>query len=113
MEQTDVETLYAKETTNKIVKTCSTLKDGCKASVRVSLDTSTMKWKVKNFEDKHNHKIVTPSKRMKMMSNRKIAKATKDLTEAFHQEKFLVGKIPSILGAEKIGLDSKDCYNHL
>ncbi|KAG5514818.1 hypothetical protein RHGRI_011636 [Rhododendron griersonianum] len=65
----------------KRVRSCSTVKCGCEAHMRIMLDKWNYKWKVTGFDESHNHQLVTPSKRMKMKSNRNIPNAVKDLTE--------------------------------
>ncbi|KAI8572784.1 hypothetical protein RHMOL_Rhmol01G0227500 [Rhododendron molle] len=94
-------------------RSCSTAKCGCKAHMSILHDKWSGKWKVTDFDEKHNHPLVTPCKRTKMPSNRKMPKAVKDLTEVFHSEKIEITKVPSIFGGEIIGFDSRDCYNHL
>ncbi|KAI8538337.1 hypothetical protein RHMOL_Rhmol09G0094800 [Rhododendron molle] len=84
-----------------------------KAHMSILHDKWSGKWKVTDFDEKHNHPLVTPCKRTKMPSNRKMPKAVKDLTEVFHSEKIEITKVPSIFGGEIIGFDSRDCYNHL
>nr|XP_011457413.1 PREDICTED: protein FAR1-RELATED SEQUENCE 11-like [Fragaria vesca subsp. vesca] len=71
---------------NKKRKSCSTVKYGCEASMRVLYDKWTNKWKVSVFSDIHNHKIVTSARRMRMKSNRRMPDAAKNLTEAFQKE---------------------------
>ncbi|KAL5831998.1 hypothetical protein ACOSQ4_017352 [Xanthoceras sorbifolium] len=71
------------------------------------------KWKVSVFKDIHNHNIVSPTRRMKMKSNKYMPKAAKRLTETFHRENLQIRKVCSILGGKDIGFDSRDCYNHL
>lgn len=73
VEESNVESLNGKEISNKIVQTCLTIKGGCKEYTK---EKSTMKWKVKNFEEKHSHKIVTTSKRMKTMPNKRMHQKT-------------------------------------
>ncbi|KAF7152263.1 hypothetical protein RHSIM_Rhsim01G0149600 [Rhododendron simsii] len=53
----------------KRVRSCSTVKCGCEAHMRIMLDKWNYKWKVTGFDESHNHQLVTPSKRMKMKSN--------------------------------------------
>ncbi|XP_058186150.1 protein FAR1-RELATED SEQUENCE 5-like [Rhododendron vialii] len=76
-------------------------------------DKWNCKWKVTGFGENHNHQLVTPCKRIKMMSNRNMPKAVKDLTEALHKENIEISKVPSIFGGEYIGFDNRDCFNHL
>ncbi|KAG5564456.1 hypothetical protein RHGRI_000597 [Rhododendron griersonianum] len=52
----------------------------------IKYDKWSCKWKVTVFTDAHNHPLVTPSKRMRMKSNRHMPKAVKNLTETFHRE---------------------------
>lgn len=84
------------------------LKCECKASLGVAMDKWSGKWMVKKFEDERNHKFITPSKRMQLMSNKKMPKAAKDLTEIFRRENLPIGKVSSILGGEHIGFNSRD-----
>ncbi|KAL5831747.1 hypothetical protein ACOSQ4_017101 [Xanthoceras sorbifolium] len=84
-----------KDDTMKRGKKCSTIKCGCEASMRIVRDKWSDKWKVSVFKDIHNHKIVSPARRMKMKSNK------------------YMPKVCSILGGQDIGFDSRDCYNHL
>ncbi|KAH7864430.1 hypothetical protein Vadar_029527 [Vaccinium darrowii] len=51
-------------------RSCSTAKCGCNAHLRIKRDKWSLKWKVTVFDNAHNHQLVTPSKRMKMKSNR-------------------------------------------
>ncbi|KAM2196912.1 hypothetical protein PS2_000446 [Malus domestica] len=95
-------------------RSCSTVKCGCKATMRVVHDKWTNKWIVSVFSDIHNHRPVTPSRRIMMKSNRHMPDAVKELTEAFHRENLQIGKVPSIFcGAQNVGFDNRDCYNHL
>ncbi|KAI8538158.1 hypothetical protein RHMOL_Rhmol09G0080400 [Rhododendron molle] len=97
----------------KRARNCSTVKCGCKAYLQIMHDKWNYKWKVTGFEERHNHPLVTPSKKMKMKSNRNMLKAVKDLTETFHKENIDISEVPSIFGGEYIGFDNRDCYNHL
>ncbi|KAF7128985.1 hypothetical protein RHSIM_Rhsim10G0133400 [Rhododendron simsii] len=97
----------------KRARNCSTIRCGCKAQLRIVNDKWSTKWKVTVFNDNHNHPLVTPSKRMKMKSNRHMPKAVKNLTEVFHRENLKVSKVPSIFDGEHMDFDNKDCYNHL
>ncbi|GAB2281892.1 hypothetical protein Dimus_016456 [Dionaea muscipula] len=99
--------------TKKQRRDTSTAKSGCQASMRINFDKHSLKWKVTCFKDDHNHKIVSPKKRMLMRSNKEMPKAVKNLTEAFHREHLTVGKLPAIFGGTHSGFDSRDCYNHL
>ncbi|KAG5557778.1 hypothetical protein RHGRI_007884 [Rhododendron griersonianum] len=97
----------------KRARGCSTVKCGCKAHLLIKYDKWSSKWKVTVFTDAHNHPLVTPSKRMRMKSNRHMPKAVKNLTKAFHKENLGIFKVTSIFGGEHIGFDNRDCYNHL
>ncbi|XP_058189603.1 protein FAR1-RELATED SEQUENCE 5-like [Rhododendron vialii] len=97
----------------KRARSCSTVKCGCKAHLLIKYDKWSSKWKVTVFTDDRNHPLVTPSKRMRMKSNRHMPKAVKNLTEAFHKENLGISKVTSIFGGEHIGFDNRDCYNHL
>ncbi|KAK1575774.1 hypothetical protein Q3G72_008203 [Acer saccharum] len=99
--------------TRRSGRNCSTIKCGCEASMRIVHDKWSNKWRVSIFKDTHNHKIVSPAKRIKMKSNKHMPGAAKSLTEAFHRENLQVGKVCSILGGAHIGFDSRDCYDHL
>ncbi|KAG5557777.1 hypothetical protein RHGRI_007884 [Rhododendron griersonianum] len=83
------------------------------AHLLIKYDKWSSKWKVTVFTDAHNHPLVTPSKRMRMKSNRHMPKAVKNLTKAFHKENLGIFKVTSIFGGEHIGFDNRDCYNHL
>ena len=76
-------------------------------------DKWSNKWKVMIFKDSHNHKVVTPARRMKMKSNKHMTKAAKNLTKAFHRENLLIAKVCSILEGSKMRFNNRDCYNHL
>ncbi|KAH7850623.1 hypothetical protein Vadar_000511 [Vaccinium darrowii] len=104
---------HEKVISKKRPRSCSTVRCGCKAHMRIVLDQWSCKWKVTVFDDNHNHQLVTPCNRMKMKSNRHMPKAIKDLAEAFHRENMEISKVPSIFGGEYIGFDNMDCYNHL
>ncbi|KAF7129435.1 hypothetical protein RHSIM_Rhsim10G0083300 [Rhododendron simsii] len=91
----------------------STTKCECKAHLRIMHEKWNCKWKVTGFDENHNHQLVTPCKRIKMMSNRNMPKAVKSLTEALHKENIESSKVPSIFGGEYIGFDNRDCYSHL
>ncbi|XP_021815269.1 protein FAR1-RELATED SEQUENCE 5-like isoform X2 [Prunus avium] len=112
-EENDERNLSEIENMKRTGKNCSTVKCGCKASMRIKLDRWSNKWKVSSFQDSHNHKPVTPERRMKMKSNRVMPKAAKILTETFHEENLPIAKVPSILGGPHIGFNNRDCYNHL
>ncbi|KAG5542530.1 hypothetical protein RHGRI_022167 [Rhododendron griersonianum] len=99
--------------TKKRFRNCSTVRCDCKAHLRIRYDKWSSKWKVTVFNDTHNHQLVTPSKRMKMRSNRYMPKPIKDLTEVFQKENLEVSKVASIFGGEYMGFDNRDCYNHL
>ncbi|KAF7137375.1 hypothetical protein RHSIM_Rhsim07G0162500 [Rhododendron simsii] len=81
MEVNDETVGEEKVISKKRVKSCSTVKCGCEAHMRIMLDKWSYKWKVTGFDERHNHQLVTPSKRMKMKSNRNMPKAVKNLTE--------------------------------
>ncbi|KAF7151782.1 hypothetical protein RHSIM_Rhsim02G0114200 [Rhododendron simsii] len=81
-------------------RNCSTVKCGCKAYLRIIHDKWNCKWKVTGFDENHNHPLVTPSKRMKMKSNRNMPRAVKNLTETFHRENIDISKVPSIFGVK-------------
>ncbi|KAF7139583.1 hypothetical protein RHSIM_Rhsim07G0153800 [Rhododendron simsii] len=99
--------------TKKRFRNCSTIRCDCKAHLRIRYDKWSSKWKVIVFNDTHNHQLMTPSKRMKMRSNRYMPKPIKDLTEVFQKENLEVSKVASIFGGEYMGFDNRDCYNHL
>ncbi|XP_052291650.1 protein FAR1-RELATED SEQUENCE 5-like [Citrus sinensis] len=99
--------------TKKRSRNCSTVKCGCEASMRVMYDKWSNKWKITVFRDSHNHKVVTPARRIKMKSNKHMPKAAKNLTEAFHKENLPIAKVRSILGGSQMGFNNRDCYNHL
>ncbi|KAF7149366.1 hypothetical protein RHSIM_Rhsim03G0133600 [Rhododendron simsii] len=99
--------------TKKRFRNCSTVRCDCKAHLRIRYDKWSSKWKVTVFNDTHNHQLVTPSKRMKMRSNRYMPKPIKDMTEVFQKENLEVSKVASIFGGEYMGFDNRDCYNHL
>ncbi|KAL6142396.1 hypothetical protein ACLB2K_060678 [Fragaria x ananassa] len=95
-------------------RSCSTVKCGCEANMRVLHDKWTSRWKVSVFSDIHNHKIVSPTRRMMMKSNKHMPDAAKDLTEAFQRQNLRISKVPSMFGdARNIGFDNRDCYNYL
>ncbi|KAI5355003.1 hypothetical protein L3X38_007898 [Prunus dulcis] len=112
-EENDERDISEIENMKRTGKNCSTVKCGCTASMRIKLDRWSNKWKVSSFQDSHNHKPVTPERRMKMKSNRVMPKAAKILTETFHEENLPIAKVPSILGGPHIGFNNRDCYNHL
>ncbi|XP_024042736.1 protein FAR1-RELATED SEQUENCE 5-like [Citrus clementina] len=99
--------------TKKRSRNCSTVKCGCEASMRVMYDKWSNKWKITVFRDSHNHKVVTPARRIKMKSNKHMPKAAKNLTKAFHKENLPIAKVRSILGGSQMGFNNRDCYNHL
>lgn len=112
-EQVEGET-YDKQARKKKRRSCSTVKCGCEANMRIVHDKWTNKWEVSVFSDIHNHKMVTPAQKMIMKSNRHMPNVAKDLTEAFHKENLQISKVPSIFGgADNIGFGNRDCYNHL
>lgn len=59
-EQVEGET-YDKHARNKRRRSCSTVKCGCEANMRIVHDKWTNKSEVSVFSDIHNHKIVTPA----------------------------------------------------
>ncbi|KAK0571256.1 hypothetical protein LWI29_013256 [Acer saccharum] len=84
----------------KMGKKCSTIKCGCESSMWIVRD----KWKVSVFKDTHNHKIVSPARRMKMKSNKYMPKAAKKLTETFQKENLQIGKVCSISVGQTLDL---------
>lgn len=84
-EQVEVE-IYDKQARKKRRRSCSTVKCGCEANMRIVHDKWTNKWEVSVFSDIHNHKMVAPARRMMMKSNRHMPNSAKDLTKAFHKE---------------------------
>ncbi|KAL5710526.1 hypothetical protein ACHQM5_021076 [Ranunculus cassubicifolius] len=95
-----------------ITRNCSTQKCGCKAMLRLCL-LKDGRWRVTRFQEEHNHKSVTPSKRMCMKGNKHMPKAAKDLVDAFREENLPVSKVAAILDGKVVGFDERDCYNHL
>ncbi|KAL6219534.1 hypothetical protein ACLB2K_007293 [Fragaria x ananassa] len=89
-------------------RSCSTVKCGCEANMRVLHDKWANRWKVSVFSDIHNHKIVSPARRMMMKSNRHMHDVAKDLTKAFQRENLRISKVPSIFGgAHNIGFENR------
>ncbi|KAG5553405.1 hypothetical protein RHGRI_011326 [Rhododendron griersonianum] len=85
VEENDETDEEEKVISKKRVRCCSTVKCECKAHLRIKHDKWNCKWKVTNFDENHNHQLVTPCKRIKMKSNRIMPKAVKDLTEGLLQ----------------------------
>ncbi|XP_026443836.1 protein FAR1-RELATED SEQUENCE 5-like [Papaver somniferum] len=75
--------------------------------------TNLGKWRVTNFLDVHNHKFVSPLKRIQLRPNRDMPDATKNLTEVFNRENIRIAKVPSVFGGSIISFDKRNCYNHL
>ncbi|KAF8412287.1 hypothetical protein HHK36_000248 [Tetracentron sinense] len=105
--------MVVEATSENTGKSCSTLKCGCMATMRIMNINETTKWKVTRFSNEHNHKFVTPRKRVRMRCNRNMPDAAKDLTKIFSRENLQVCKVASIFHGDKIGFDGRDCWNHL
>ncbi|XP_026450941.1 protein FAR1-RELATED SEQUENCE 5-like [Papaver somniferum] len=81
--------------------------------MQILLNEDNSMWKVMAFSDEHNHKFLSPRKRMRMRSDKCMPEDVKDMTEKFHRENLEVGKVPVILDGQHIGFNKRDCWNHL
>ena len=45
---------------NKACRSCSSLRTGCEAMLRVMKNKKLQKWVVKGFDNNHNHGIISP-----------------------------------------------------
>lgn len=106
----DVMDENSRKENEKKPKYCSMVKCECKACLQITLDKWSRKWTVSMVIDYHNHKLVSPIKKMKMKSNRHMPKVDKNLAQAFQKENLEIRKVPSIFGGEYIGFDNKDCW---
>ncbi|KAL4607292.1 hypothetical protein ACB092_09G162900 [Castanea dentata] len=71
---------------NKACRSCSSLRTGCEAMLRVMKNNKLQKWVVKGFDNNHNHGIISPKC---------------SLIEKFGEEGLPTGKLAMI-----------DCWNH-
>ncbi|XP_026452146.1 protein FAR1-RELATED SEQUENCE 5-like [Papaver somniferum] len=94
-------------------KRCSIIKCGCDTKMHVLFNEENNIWTVMAFSDDHNHKFVSPTKRIRMRSNRYMPEGVKDMTEVFNLENIEVGKVPLVFGGATIGFNKRDCWNHL
>lgn len=64
LEGNDEREEHEKVIPKKRPRSCSTVRCGCKAHMRIVLDQWSCKWKVTVLDDNHNHQLVTLCKRM-------------------------------------------------
>ncbi|XP_026383855.1 protein FAR1-RELATED SEQUENCE 5-like [Papaver somniferum] len=62
---------------NKKLRNTNTIQCGCKAEMRVLYSEILGKWRVTKFIDEHNHKFVSPEKRIRLRENRYMPEAAK------------------------------------
>ncbi|XP_026380569.1 protein FAR1-RELATED SEQUENCE 5-like [Papaver somniferum] len=101
------------EGVDKKSRSCNTIQCGCTSKMQILLNEENNMWVVMAFSDEHNHKFVSPRKRMRMRSNKCMPGGVKDLAEKFNIQNLEVGKIPAILEGQNIGFNKRDCWNHL
>ncbi|KAJ3670144.1 hypothetical protein LUZ60_010468 [Juncus effusus] len=91
----------------------STIRCDCDAFMRIKFNNFNGVWAIINFDDSHNHKLVSPCKRIRLKSNRTLPSAVKNLATSFHFHNMVLSKIPEIFGGATIGYDSRDIYNYM
>ena len=83
---------------------------GCKACLKASINGKTNMWTITNFDDNHNHALVTPKSVPYIRSYRQMPSVARSLVEKFSESGLPTGKVATIFR----GLfDSRDCYNHM
>ena len=94
-------------------RSCSSLRIGCKAMLRVMKNKKLQKWVVKGFGNNHNHGIISPKSVSYLQCHKKMSTAVKSLVENFGEEGLPTGKVAMIFDVSDQTFTSKDCRNHL
>ncbi|KAL4625426.1 hypothetical protein ACB092_05G024900 [Castanea dentata] len=84
-----------KDDENKARRSCSSLRTGCEAMLRVMKNNKLQKWVVKGFDNNHNHGIISPK------------------IEKFGEEGLPIGKVAMMFNVGDQTFTSRDCWNHL
>ncbi|KAL0013407.1 hypothetical protein SO802_000476 [Lithocarpus litseifolius] len=77
---------------NKARRSCSSLRTGCEAMLRVMKNKKLQKWVVKGFDNNHNHGIISPKSVSYLRCHKKMSTA-KSLVEKFGEEGLPTGKV--------------------
>ncbi|KAK9986704.1 hypothetical protein SO802_031655 [Lithocarpus litseifolius] len=77
---------------NKALRSCLSLRTGCKAMLRVMKNKKLQKWVVKGFDNNHNHGIISPKSVSYLRCHKKMSTAAKSLVEKFSEEGLPTGK---------------------
>ena len=97
----------------KTKRRCSTIRTGCEAMLRVSVAKNTKKWVVKNFNNNHNHGMVSPKSLSYIRCHKNMHVATKSLVEKFNEEGLPTGKVAEMFRCGLQEFSNRDCWNHL
>ncbi|XP_061375406.1 protein FAR1-RELATED SEQUENCE 5-like [Gastrolobium bilobum] len=111
---------YPISKTNNVGEVCETKsrntsssRIGCKACFKASTNGDTNMWKIKYFDDNHNHGLVTPKSVPYIRSYRQMPGVARSLVEKFNDSGLPIGKVATILRGPDLLFDSRDCYNHM
>nr|XP_023876361.1 protein FAR1-RELATED SEQUENCE 11-like [Quercus suber] len=94
---------------NKAHISCSSLRTGCEAMLRVMKNKKLQKWVVKGFDNNHNHGIISPKSVSYIRCHKKMSTAAKSLVEKFGEEGFPTGKVAMMFNVGDQTFTSRDC----
>ncbi|KAM3744770.1 hypothetical protein ACB098_06G076600 [Castanea mollissima] len=98
---------------NKARRSCSSLRTGCEAMLRVMKNNKLQKWVVKGFDNNHNHGIISPKSVSYLRCHKKMSTAAKSLVEKFGEEGLPTSKVAMMFNVGDQTFTSRDCWNHL
>ncbi|KAK4594423.1 hypothetical protein RGQ29_018201 [Quercus rubra] len=93
-------------------RSCSSLRTGCAAMLRVMKNKKLQKWVVKGF-DNHNHCIISPKSVSYLRCQKKMSTIAKSLVEKFGEEGLLTRKVVMMFNEGDQTFTSRDCWNNL
>ncbi|XAR63897.1 hypothetical protein NMG60_11024042 [Bertholletia excelsa] len=97
----------------RIKKNYCTTRVVCKALLIVSKGKNDGKWVVKNFNNDHNHLMVSPKSVSYLRCHKKMTTVTKSLVEKFHEEGLQTRKVATMFNIGELSFSDRDCWNHL
>ena len=103
----------SKDDEQKARRSCSSLRIGCKAMLRVMKNKKLHIWVVKVFDNNHNHGIICPKSVSYLRCHKKMSIAAKSLVEKFGEEGLPTRKVAMIFNVGDQTFTSRDCWNHL
>ena len=103
----------SKDDEQKAHRSCSTLRTGCEAMLRVLKIKNSKKWVVKAFNNNHNHAMISPKSVSYLRCHKKMSAAAKSLVEKFSEEGLPTGKVAMMFNVGDQNFTSRDCWNHL